>query len=307
MMKRSLVALWILIGITASTSAYSQYYYYNNRYYDQPLAFEVGVGAGVMNSLTDLGGKKGIGKGFIKDLDMKNTKPAFSIYAMGTYKYALGIRLEASFGSIEGADSTLKSVAASTGGRYERNLSFTSRITDIQLGLEVHPLFFRLYDEDEAPRLSPYVMGGIGLFMFEPMAELNGRKYSLQPLRTEGQGFVEHRDRTPYKLTQINIPVGLGVKYEVNSFLNARFEIVHRILRTDYLDDVSKDYVNPDLFALYLPSGQATIARQLADRQDELNSGHITEVGAQRGDPKDNDAFFTIMLKIGVSLGRLRR
>jgi hypothetical protein len=307
MIKRSLVALGILIGITASHSACSQYYYYNSRYYDAPLIFEAGVGAGVMNSFTDLGGKKGIGKRFIKDLDWKNTKPAFSVYAMGMYKYALGIRLEASFGSVEGADSTLKTVAASTAGRYERNLSFTSKVTDIQLGVEIHPLFFREYDENEAPRISPYVMGGVGFFIFEPMAEFNGRKYALQPLHTEGQGFPEHRDRKPYSLTQINFPVGLGVKYEVNSFLNARFEIVHRILRTDYLDDVSKDYINPDLFALYLPANQATVARQLADRQGELTPGHTTQVGSQRGNPKDNDAFFTIMLKVGVSLGRLRR
>jgi hypothetical protein len=70
---------------------------------------------------------------------------------------------------------------------------------------------------------------------------------------------------------------------------------------------VSKDYVNPDLFALYLPANQATVAKQLSDRQGELTPGHITEVGSQRGDPKDNDANFTVMLKVGITLGRARR
>jgi hypothetical protein len=306
-MRRLFVVVLLLTSSLFVQSLKAQYYYYNNRYYDGPVSFEAGGSVGLMNSFTDVGGKKGVGKNFIKDLNWKNTKPSFGIFAMATYKYALGLRLEGTFGSVHAADSQLAKVAASTSGRYERNLSFKSKITDVQLSLEVHPLFFRNYDENEAPRLSPYAVAGIGFFMFEPTAELKGRTYSLQPLRTEGQGFAEYRDRTPYGLTQVNFPLGIGVRYEVNSFLNARLEVVHRVLMTDYLDDVSKDYVNPDLFATYLPSTQAGVAVQLFDRQGELNSGHQTVIGSQRGDPKDNDAYFSVQLKISVSLGRLRR
>jgi hypothetical protein len=301
-MKRASATLWLLL---CAVVAQSQTYYYNDRYYESACIVEAGAGVGIMNSLTDLGGKKGIGKGFIKDLDWKNAKPAASIYAMGLYKYALGLRLEITFGKVQGMDAALQPVAASTAGRYERNLSFTSQITDLQLGFEIHPLFFRDYDENRSPRASPYLLAGIGVFMFEPKAELNGRQYSLQPLGTEGQYCQGYRDRSPYKLTQLNFPVGVGVKYEINSFLNTRAEIVHRILRTDYLDDVSKDYIDPGLFALYLPANQAAIAQQLADRQGELNPGHVTIPGNQRGNPNDND--FTIVLKFGLTLGRMRR
>lgn len=306
-MKRSAIVLWVLVFLVSVPSLNAQFYYYNDKYYDSPLAFEIGGSAGLMNSLTDLGGKKGIGKSFIKDLNWKNTKPSFSVYALAMYKYAVGIRLEGTFGKVEGADSTLKSVAASTFGRYERNLSFKSKITDVQLALEIHPLFFREYDENEAPYFSPYLVAGVGYFSFDPQAEINGQVYSLQPLRTEGQGFAEYRDRTPYKLSQVNFPVGFGIRYEVNSLLNARVELVHRILQTDYLDDVSKDYVDPSLFTNYLPANQAAIARQLFDRQGELNGSHTTQVGSQRGNPKNNDAYFTIQVKLGITLGRLRR
>lgn len=306
-MKRSAIVLWVLVFLVSVSSINAQFYYYNDKYYDSPLAFEIGGSAGLMNSLTDLGGKKGIGKSFIKDLNWKNTKPSFSVYALAMYKYAVGIRLEGTFGKVEGADSTLKSVAASTFGRYERNLSFKSKITDVQLALEIHPLFFREYDENEAPYFSPYLVAGVGYFSFDPQAEINGQVYSLQPLRTEGQGFAEYRDRTPYKLSQVNFPVGFGIRYEVNSLLNARVELVHRILQTDYLDDVSKDYVDPSLFTNYLPANQAAIARQLFDRQGELNGSHTTQVGSQRGNPKNNDAYFTIQVKLGITLGRLRR
>lgn len=299
--------LWVLVFSIAAFPLKAQFYYYNDKYYDSPLAFEIGGSAGLMNSLTDLGGKKGIGKSFIKDLSWKNAKPSFSVYALAMYKYAVGVRLEGTFGSVQAADSSLRSVAASTFGRYERNLSFKSKITDLQLALEIHPLFFREYDEDEAPYFSPYLVAGVGYFSFDPQAEINGQVYSLQPLRTEGQGFAEYRDRTPYKLSQVNFPVGIGIRYEVNSFLNARVEVVHRILQTDYLDDVSRDYVDPALFSNYLPANQAAVAQQLFDRQGELNGSHTTQVGSQRGNPKNNDAYFTVQVKLGITLGRLRR
>lgn len=44
----------------------AQYYYYNNKYYDNAVVMELGVSGGMMNALTDLGGKKGIGKTLLK-------------------------------------------------------------------------------------------------------------------------------------------------------------------------------------------------------------------------------------------------
>ena len=149
-------------------------------------------------------------------------------------------------------------------------------------------------------------MGG-GRYSFDPQAELKGEWYSLQPLSTEGQGFKEFRDRQPYELSQFNLLAGLGLRYEINSLFNARLEFVHRKLFTDYLDDVSTTYIDPSLFANYLPTNLVPIAQQLANRKGELNPSDGTKPGDQRGDPKDNDAFFTIQLKIGITLGRLRR
>lgn len=286
----------------------AQYYYYNNKYYDNAVVIELGLTGGVMNSLTDLGGKRGIGKKFVKDLRWKTAKPAFGIYAMGMYRDAVGLRLEGTFGEVVGYDSILKSVAPTTFGRYERNLSFRSKISEIQLGFEIHPLFLKTFDTDEEPpRISPYAVVGVGYFSFDPQANLNGQWYSLQPLHTEGQGFKEYPDRKPYKLSQINFSFGGGVKYELNSFMSLRFEFLHRVLMTDYLDDVSTDYIDPTLFANYLPFNQANIARSLYNRKAELNPSDVTSVGDQRGDPKNNDSYFTFMAKIGITLGRQKR
>lgn len=300
--------VWVVASIIfCVNSLNAQFYYYNNKYYDNDIVVELGGSFGIMNAFTDLGGRKGIGKKFIKDLNWKNSKPAFGAYIMGVYRDAIGVRLQATFGQITAYDSILKDVKTTTYGRYERNLSFKSSIADFQLAVEIHPLYFKSYDEGEAPFFSPYLVAGVGYFSFDPQAKLNGQWYSLQPLRTEGQGFKEYPDSKPYELNQINFAAGIGVKYEISEFLNARFEINHRFLRTDYLDDVSTSYIDPSLFSSYLPINQAAIAQQLYSRKAELNPGDITIPGTQRGNPKDNDAFFTIQLKVGVTLGRQRR
>lgn len=297
----------IMYSSLTGPSVFAQYYYSNDKFYETPVAYEVGIKFGVMNSLTDVGGKKGVGKNFIKDLTWKFAKPCLGLYFMGTYQHAIGLRLEATFGEVTGYDSILKKVKETTFGRYERNLSFKSRIADFQLAAEVHPLFFKNYDDEDPPRLSPYLVIGIGYYSFDPQAKFNGQWYSLQPLRTEGQGFAEYPDRKPYKLNQINFAGGMGARYEINSIFNARFEINHRFLQTDYLDDVSTTYIDPDLFRNYLPANRAVIARQLANRKAELNPNDLIPVDDQRGDPEDGDSFFTIQFKVGVTLGRQKR
>jgi hypothetical protein len=273
---------------------------------ESAVVFEVGAGFGVMNSLTDLGGKKGIGKNFVKDLRWKTAKPSVGMYVLANYLDKISLRLEGTFGQVVGYDSILKKVAPSTSGRYERNLSFKSKISEVQLALEVHPLMFRDFEDEDPPLLSPYGVIGVGYYSFDPQAKLNGQWYSLQPLHTEGQGFKEYPERKNYQLSQLNIAAGMGIKYQVSPLLNARLEFVHRILSTDYLDDASTDYIDPALFYNYLSPTKAALAEQLYDRKYEI-TGDASVDGAQRGDPSDNDAYFTIQFKIGLTLGRQRR
>ncbi len=302
------MAFVVLNGIFYSQSLQGQYYYSNSKYYESDVVFEIGISGGVMNSFTDLGGKAGIGKGFIKDLRWKPARLSYGAYITATYRDAIAGRIEGTFGTVTGYDSILKNVASTTMDRYQRNLSFRSKIAEVQLAIEVHPLFFQRFDEDEPPRLSPYAVIGAGYYSFNPEAKLNGQWYFLAPLRLEGQGFNEYPDRKPYKLSQFNILGGLGLRYEINTMFNARLELIHRKLFTDYLDDASTTYIDPALFYTYLPPVQAAIAQQLHFRRDELNPLDVQpQFGEQRGDPEDKDAYFTIQAKIGVKLGRKKR
>lgn len=303
------VSLFLLLsGITQKAAA--QYYFYDNNYYDNPLTYEVGLSGGVMNCLTDLGGRKGIGKKFIKDLNMGKTTLAGGIFISAMYKYAVALRLEGTFGQVKADDKVLEKVKETTFGRYERNLSFRSNITEFSAMAELHPLFiFKSYDDEydrEPPRASPYLVGGVGFFSFNPQAKLGNTWVDLQPLSTEGQGFSQYSTRTPYKLNQLCIPFGVGVKYELSPLFNLRAEFVYRKLNTDYLDDVSTTYIDPSVYYNYFTGSKLNNALLLNDRQYELNPSHVTSPGDQRGNPSNNDAYFTFNIKASLIFGRER-
>ena len=298
----------IVILMTAfSKKASAQFYFYDNNYYDTPLMFEVGGSFGIMNCLTDVGGIRGNGRPFLKDLTFGNNRLNGSIYLSALYKYAVGVRLEGTFGTIKAYDSiSLKSVSE---GRYERNISFKSNISEISLVAEFHPLFIFinwLNRDNEPPRLSPYLAAGVGFFSFNPQAKLNNNWIDLQPLSTEGQGFAEYPNRKVYKLKQLSFPVGVGFKYELSPAINLRFEIIDRITTTDYLDDLSTRYVNPNLFSKYFTGTQLANAQALNDRRSKTNPEYpINPNGGQlRGNPKNKDSYFTCNFKVGLSFGR---
>jgi hypothetical protein len=309
-MKRiSFIISLLLLLLCIENKATAQYYFYNSDYYDTKVVYEVGGSLDVINCLTDVGGNKGIGKPFVKDLNYGNTKFAGGGYLSATYKYAVGLRLEATFGQVGAYDSILKNVQNTTGGRYERNLSFRTNISELALIAEFHPLFMFIdwsSRDEQPPSFSPYLLAGIGFYHFNPQALLNGQWIDLQPLHTEGEGFKEYPDRKEYSLNQTNIPIGLGLKYEVNSMLNIRGEFILRILHTDYLDDVSTRYINPALFSEYLSGNQLTDALLLNNRNQNLNPKFESHTGTIRGDPNNNDCYFTFNIKVGLIMGRER-
>ena len=303
-MKRLTLFLSLTILITGLTKKVSaQYYFYNDSYYDSPVLFEVGGSLDIMNSLTDIGGKKGIGKKFIKDLNLGNTAVGGGAYFSAMYKNACAIRLEATFGKVSANDNILDGVTDIAKERFNRNLNFRSNITEISVCAEIHPLFIFINWESrdqDPPRYSPYLLAGIGFYSFNPQGKIDERWVDLQPLSTEGEGFAEYPDRPVYKLKQMNIPIGIGLKYELSPLINIRGEFVYRKLFTDYLDDVSKDYIDPSLYQNYFSGVRLDNALLMNDRQLTKKAG----IGGKRGSPENKDAYFSFNLKIGLVIGR---
>lgn len=295
--------------IFAFSSSRAQYYFYNGQYFDNDLIVEIGPSLGGMNAFTDLGGRKGVGKKGVKDFNIQNTHLSGGLFLGVMFRNALGFRLEATLGKVSAYDSILKKVAATTNGRYERNLEFKSEISEIVGMFELHPfeVFGNYTDDRFPPEVSPYVVFGVGYFSFNPQATLNGRLVDLQPLSTEGQGFAEYPHVKKYKLNQINFPLGAGARYDISPILNVRLELLYRILRTDYLDDVSGKYIDPVVFANYHTGLRLNQAVLLNDRHipgAEYSTAHPDGV---RGNPKNNDGYLTFSVKLGLTFGREHR
>lgn len=175
-----------------------------------------------------------------------------------------------------------------------RNLNFTSRIVDIHLGGEYH--FLNLYERS----VTPYVFAGISYFHFNPKAiDSNGNKTALRPLSTEGQGFYPGRNN--YRLGQLSLPFGGGIKMALNDRVRIGVELGLRKTFTDYLDDVSTNYVDQAL----LLANRGPQAVELAFRGDELKSGltYPTD-GSQRGSAKFKDWYYFTGVNISFALGK---
>ena len=181
---------------------------------------------------------------------------------------------------------------------HRRNLSFNTNVWELSLRGDFN--FFRFLPGDPEFNFTPYVTLGIGVFSYDPYAYLQGQKYFLRPLGTEGQGSSLYPDRKPYSSMAICFPLGVGIKYAFNERFNIGLEITHRFTTTDYLDDVSKTYVDPAVFPP-LPDGSPSPTALLSDRSYELGTP-IGIKGRQRGIETNKDQFITAMIYFSFNL-----
>ena len=236
---------------------------------------------GISNYQGDLQGKR---------FTLNQSHPAIGLGVSYDLSTKFVIRTGLTYGKVEGNDKT--NTAAK--GIEFRNLNFKSNITELQLAIEYN-LFDLSYRD-----ISPYAFAGVALYHFNPYTnQVNGNKVFLNPLSTEGQGLSQYPDRKPYKLTQFAIPFGAGVKFFLSDNLEAGLEIGLRKLFTDYLDDVSMNYV--DSATLFMARG--TQAVDLAYRGDEVagGPGFPTE-GTQRGSAKFKDWYYFSGIRLSYRL-----
>lgn len=183
---------------------------------------------------------------------------------------------------------------------YRRNLSFNTKVWELTLQGDFN--FFRFMPGEPQYSFTPYITLGAGVFSYDPYAYLRGQKVFLRPLGTEGQGSSDprYKDRKQYSSMGICIPFGGGVKYALNDRVNIGFEILHRFTNTDYLDDVSKTYVDPSIFPLN-PDGSTSDAQLLSDRSYELGEP-IGIPGRARGMSRQRDQYVTAMFHLTFNL-----
>lgn len=262
--------------------------------------FEVAINSGLTYFLGDVGGKPGIGEKFIKDLNWKQFDPLVGIQANYYVENWLNIKGAFNYTSIHAADSLISKEGGEERWRIYRNLSFSSKVWEVYGAAQVNPLLF-FKKKKSFSRFNTYLSLGIGAFHFNPKTEYEGKLVALKPLRLEGQGFPQYPDRKEYHLLQLYFPLSGGFKYYVTPHLYIGLEIMYRQTFTDYLDDVSKTYVETKYYDRYLPKNLVPLAKQLYNRSLRPNSGLP---GVARGDEKDRDTFFSMMFQLGYRWDR---
>lgn len=214
-------------------------------------------------------------------------QPAGGIFYRYNFTEHWAIRGNAILGWVyaEDAESDVRS-------QIDRNLSFSSQVLEFSVYGELN--FFRYTPGDMRHPIAPFIFGGIALFKFNPKADLDGTNYELQPLGTEGQGTTFYPDRKQYSLTTASIPFGIGVKANISKRLSVGIEWGMRYTFTDYLDDVSGVYADPDI--VMQESGE--VAGQLSDR----SLSGTTNEGRQRGNSKTNDWYSFALLTFSYNI-----
>ena len=158
--------------------------------------------------------------------------------------------------------------------------------------------------------MQPYFLVGIGNYKFNPKGSYFDKIENdfvwtpLQPLSTEGQGFAEYSDRKPYKLSQINVPFGVGVTYKTGKNTTLSVEYISRILFTDYLDDVSTSYIDPSVYEKYFVGDKLEQALGTTNKSIVVDNKNPFKTGDMRGNAKNNDTYFSLQVKLSIQLNK---
>ena len=275
---------------------------------------EVGVWMGMANYFGDL-------------------NPVFSFkevrWAGGAfYRYNLNprmaVRVGVNYARVKASDSKIEKVPYP----QARNLSFESEILELGGAYEIN--FFKFQPKKDK-FFTPYLMVGFSVFYYNPYTSVDGNKVYLQQVGTEGQN-TPLGEENAYARYSFAIPFGGGIKYALNNNWSINVEISSRLSFTDYLDDVSRNYVDPGVLG-------SDLARYLHDRSleptaavsgdsrstpefDEFVAGSITTIVGRdgqtytvlngygqefpdnwRGNDNDNDHYFVTSLKLSFILG----
>jgi hypothetical protein len=171
------------------------------------------------------------------------------------------------------------------GGKWADNLWFVANNWDVVVGGEIS-----LFAQSDKRTFNPYFLLGIGLTTNNPTTQLAGTWYNLREYQTEAAG---------YGPLAVVVPLGLGLRWQLDDQWDVGVELNHNYAFSDYLDDVSNVYAAID-------SGAEPIRAILADRRPEIG-GPPNPPGGIRGNPSMKDGYFFLDLKVGYVIGTGRK
>lgn len=269
--------------------------------------------------------------------DISFTRPAAGLSFVHRFGPRYSLMGSFMYGTLRGSDAESADFSDLDNGkyRYQRNLSFRNNIKELSL-----LAYFDLFENDATymsrPGWTPYLFTGVVGFMHNPQAiapatDLRGNPLpqagqwvDLRPLGTEGQnanlleGDVNFGIKT-YSKIQVAIPIGIGARFRISDLMDLWVDIGFRYTFTDYLDDVSQNYVDLGVFNNPLAQAMSYRGNELpSDQRPPLQSyvardgqtyqvinGYGSEFSSNvRGSKNDRDIYMVTSLKLTYIVGK---
>ena len=208
--------------------------------------------------------------------DISFTRPGVNLFLKQKFGDRYSWKVNFMWGRLKASD--IESVGEGSNfvqenaNRYLRNLSFRNDILELSAQGQID-LFKHGGRFSSRPPVNIYAIFGAGIIYHDPkgqvpenfytgafqgqgetisLGDYAGQWVSLRDLGTEGQYFDKEAYKAaygkdapnPYSKFQLVIPLGLGARYKLTNNLDVSLEIGYRHTFTDYLDDVSGEYVD---------------------------------------------------------------
>jgi outer membrane protein OmpA-like peptidoglycan-associated protein/opacity protein-like surface antigen len=168
---------------------------------------------------------------------LAQSSPAFGLLLRNHISERFGVRLNLLYGKIKGADENYEELASF------RDASFSSSLVEISAMGEYEFLGNKRYSDDGKfnRTVSPYIFAGIGMSFVNPDPDFGATPNALEQLDIDAD----------YSNTHFALPIGIGIRFDLNSKLNLGIEYGQRLSFSDYLDGVkaSGDPDNNDIYA----------------------------------------------------------
>ena len=219
----------------------------------------------------------GGGSYYLGDLNPRghffNSHSAFGVFFRYSTNYRYAFKFGFNYGTISANDAN-----SNEADQKERNLNFRSRIYELHSVAEFNFVEYRIGHDRH--RFTMYIFAGLGAYYFNPQSDIGNGYESLRGYRTEGQS-------KSYPRIQVNVPFGIGFKWNVGSKCGIGIEWGPRRTFTDFLDDVSGVYpAASDAGSVY------------TDRS--LNGS--ASPGSMRGNPSTKDWYFFYGISLNIKL-----
>ncbi len=309
-------------GIKSGNRRIAGYRGQKSKFGKEKIYNSVGISLNALNYYGDLAPSP---SSFSTDLSF--TKPGLGISFTHRFGPRYSLMGQYLYGSVKGADSESADPSDLSNGiyRYQRNLSFQNSIHEISV-VGIFDLFENQQTYMSRVKWTPYAYLGVAIFFHNPQAiapatDLQGvplpeagSLVDLQPLGTEGQhAQLQPTDVNygiqPYSLVQFAIPFGLGARFRLTDIFDLSADVGFRYSFTDYIDDVSANYVDLSRLNSSLAQAMSYRTNELPGYPNNPQPSGITGVNVQagygsefpdnkRGGKKDNDIYMVTSIRL---------